>query len=165
MGINSNAIVASIICDAVSLSKYNEVFKYLMQLRYAQRSLDYGVLSQWTSERRRTETSPTLPTSSQKTLSISSSLEIELKHFVLTLRSFMTTKILSVEWNRLLESINEFAQSIDDVKLAHEVYVDNISRVALVSSDSICSLLSLSLIHIRRCRRYSLCRSRCSPYH
>ena len=142
VGINSNAIVASIICDAVSLSKYNEVFKYLMQLRYAQRSLDYGVLSQWTSERRRTETSPTLPTSSQKTLSISSSLEIELKHFVLTLRSFMTTKILSVEWNRLLESINEFAQSIDDVKLAHEVYVDNISRVALVSSDSTWSLLS-----------------------
>ena len=54
----------------------------------------------------------------------------------------MTTKILSVEWNRLLESINELAESIDDVKLAHEVYVDNISRVALVSSDSTWSLLS-----------------------
>ena len=27
------------------------------------------------------------------------------------------------------------------------------------------SVLELSLIHIRRCRRYSLCRSRWSPYH
>ena len=137
---NSNAIAASLICDAVSLSKYNEVFKYLLQLRFAQRSLDYGVLSQWTSEnRRRTEPSPS---TSGKTLSISSSLEIELKHFVLTLRTFVTTKILSVEWNRLLEFIDDSAQSIDDVKLAHEVYLDNISRVALATSDSTWSLLS-----------------------
>ena len=28
-----------------------------------------------------------------------------------------------------------------------------------------CTLMSLSLIHIWRCRRYSLCRSRWSPYH
>ena len=137
---NSNAIAASLICDAVSLSKYNEVFKYLLQLRFAQRSLDYGVLSQWTSEnRRRTEPSPS---TSGKTLSISSSLEIELKHFVLTLRTFVTTKILSVEWNRLLEFIDDSAQSIDDVKLAHEVYLDNISRVALATPDSTWSLLS-----------------------
>jgi len=102
--------------------------------------LDYGVLSQWTSEnRRRTEPSPS---TSGKTLSISSSLEIELKHFVLTLRTFVTTKILSVEWNRLLEFIDDSAQSIDDVKLAHEVYLDNISRVALATPDSTWSLLS-----------------------
>ena len=31
--------------------------------------------------------------------------------------------------------------------------------------DTQCSVLSLSLIHIWRCRRYSLCRSRWSPYH
>ena len=47
------------------------------------------------------------PSTSGKTLSISSSLEIELKHFVLTLRTFVTTKILSVEWNRLLEFIDD----------------------------------------------------------
>ena len=137
---NSNAIVASIICDAVSLSKYNEVFKYLMQLRFAQRSLDYGVLSQWTSENRRKK-EPS-PSSSEKTFSMSSSLEIELKHFVMTLRTFVTTKILSVEWNHLLESIDDSAQSVDDVKLAHEVYLDNISRVSLASPDSTWSLLS-----------------------
>ena len=31
--------------------------------------------------------------------------------------------------------------------------------------EQVCNSFHLSLIHIWRCRRYSLCRSRCSPYH
>jgi len=127
----ANSVTANLICDAVSLSKYNEVFKYLLQLRYVQHALDRGVVSQWTSERRRKTKKLTF-----------SALEIELKHFVTTLRSFVITKILSTEWKILLKSIDETAQSVDDVKSAHDVYLENISRVALASADATWSLLS-----------------------
>eukprot|EP00826_Nyctotherus_ovalis_P029027 TRINITY_DN22891_c0_g1_i1.p1 TRINITY_DN22891_c0_g1~~TRINITY_DN22891_c0_g1_i1.p1 ORF type:complete len:137 (+),score=2.17 TRINITY_DN22891_c0_g1_i1:215-625(+) len=45
-------------------------------------------------------------------------------------------------------------------------YLSNLkSTFLLLDSSNFCSELMLSLIHICRCRRYAVCRSRWSPYH
>ena len=67
--------------------------------------------------------------------------------------------------DEIQEGINDY---IDETKNDTEVSKDEAEKLKVkISNDGVDILIKeyLSLIHICRCRRYYLCRSRWSPYH
>ena len=75
--------------------------------------------------------------------------------------------------DRLDEALQYFAQyhydGVERTYLKYEVTQADVDRIKSPSGDTASSVtknsVTLSLIHIRRCRRRLRCRSRWSPYH
>ena len=71
----------------------------------------------------------------------------------------------------LIESSLVFKGTVlpTDREHGHEIQVENVEIVGPVNPETPYpiteSVMDLSLIHICRCRRYAVCRSRWSPYH
>eukprot|EP00826_Nyctotherus_ovalis_P006417 TRINITY_DN11514_c0_g1_i4.p1 TRINITY_DN11514_c0_g1~~TRINITY_DN11514_c0_g1_i4.p1 ORF type:complete len:602 (+),score=107.32 TRINITY_DN11514_c0_g1_i4:136-1941(+) len=73
-------------------------------------------------------------------------------------KDFIMAKIGKGEDEALGKEVLELQKAINDLKLKHES--EKIELLLNYKKD-----LELSLIHICRCRRYAVCRSRWSPYH
>jgi len=124
----------NIVIPPSTMAQYNQVTVFLTQLRLAHASMQKVSVTRWTEHIRR------MPGSGMGG-DVAQRLEPRLRYFVSSLREYLLTRILQIEWDQLMRDIDK-APTLEAIRMAHEDFLNKATSRCLVSPDPTWTLLA-----------------------
>ena len=124
----------SIVIPPSAVAQYNDITVFLTQLRRANSAIQNVSTARWTEQIRRAPGNGLGGPVARR-------FEPRLKCFISSLYRYVFLRILDTEWETMLESVDR-ALTLDDIRSAHEEFLNVASRQCLVSPDPTWTLLA-----------------------
>lgn len=124
----------SVVISPSAVAQYNEITVFLTQLRRASYCMQSVGTARWTKHIRRASGNGLGGPIARK-------FEPRLRYFISSLYTHVLVRILDTAWEELIESIDR-AMTLDDMRSAHDAFLNVASRQCLVSPDPTWTLLA-----------------------